>query len=386
MKTSWYAVSVACLSLLALGWLDNARGPFFPILLTETGVSSANGSFFFALTSFLAVLSSAFAGWFLQKYRVKYLLIAGGFVMGASPLVLAMVPSFYGAMGTAFVFGCCFGWITVGQNVMIGKFADVRVRSKLFSLLHCFYALSALVAPLTIIYMKSRVPWNWLLCGVTLLCVPLVLMGLFVKEDKIEPKVLGSGSPEGLRLFNWDIFQWIIFLSFYISAELMLSTRLVVLMRDFNFGYDFSAHTLAGFFIFMFVSRFFFFLFKLKVSDLILLTLSVGASLFCFVVFYFTWAPGIALCGLFMGPVFPFVMEYLSKKMPENFDVLVARIIAISSLFVVCCHLALGKFSDLWGVKLAMLTVPFLLLPPLILVFLELDQRHLKSKPGAPST
>ena len=67
------------------------------------------------------------------------------------------------------------------------------------------------------------------------------------------------------------------------------------------------------------------------------------------------------LVGASVGPVFPVVMDEISRMWPERFDVLVARVIALSSMFVVTAHMVVGSLTDAYGIEKAMYAVPFLL-------------------------
>lgn len=149
---------------------------------------------------------------------------------------------------------------------------------------------------------------------------------------------------------------------FYVSSELILSTRMVVLVKSFGLSFEASSHHLFYFFLFMLFSRLMFFVFSFKASAGKILSFCIfcGAlsSVLGFVVnpFFF------ALVGGFMGPVFPTVMEELSKTWGEVFDTMVSRLISLSSLFVVATHMSVGNLTDHYGVQRSLMVVPVLLL------------------------
>ncbi|MGH1468257.1 MAG: MFS transporter [Bdellovibrionales bacterium] len=364
-KSDYFPVFVACLSLFALGWMDNARGPFFPLFLEATGESSSKGALFFAVASFVAILSSAVAGLVLEKFGLKKLLLFGGLAMGLSPLGLAYLPTLQGALVTAFLFGTGLGWVAVGQNILISLVKKVELRRQLFALLHCFYALAAMTAPLTILKLKSVLPWNWLLIGVLVLTVPFVFSLMFLTEEKQEVHVEKIKPPP---LSDFWVLIWVLFLSFYISSELILSTRLVVFTQGFGLSFTEASQHLFLFFLSMFMIRLLFFFVKLPVSALkILLVCLLSALVFLFLGYnvstYF-----FALVGASMGPVFPVVMDEMSHMWPERFDVLVARVIALSSMFVVTAHMGVGRLTDVYGIEKAMYAVPVLICMALVIL------------------
>jgi len=369
-----FTVVVACLSLFALGWMDNARGPFFPLFLEATGESSSRGAMFFALTSFIAILSSGAAGQILKFFGLRKLLIVGGLAMGSSPLGLVWLPSLTGALITAFLFGLGLGWLAVGQNILISLVENVALKKRLFSLLHCFYALAAMTAPLSILQLKNILPWNQLLLGVTVLTVPFLFMALFLNKEKPADQQNLERPPP---ITDFWVAIWIGFLSFYVAAELILTTRLVLFLEE-GMGLSFTkaSNHLFLFFLAMFSARVLFFLVHFKQSSLkILMTCLVSALVFVFLgytksTYFFTFL------GASVGPVFPLVMDEMSMMWPKRFDVLVSRAIALSSIFVVTAHMVVGKLTDLFGISSAMYSAPVLLTCALGVLTLALFKRQ----------
>ena len=358
-QSVFYPVVVACLSLFALGWMDNARSPFFPLFLDATSETSANGALFFALASFVAILSSASACKILSQFGLKVLLIAGGLSMALSPWGLVLMPNLNGALLTAFLFGVSLGWVAVGQNILISLVEKENLRRRLFSLLHCFYALAALTAPLSVLQLKKYVPWNYLLLGVSFLCVPFLFLSLFLAEDK-------AGAQEQKKILPppltdpW-VLMWVLFLSFYIASELIVSTRMVVFIEGFGVSFEAASNHLFLFFVSMFVVRVSFFIFEFSMSAAKILSGCLLAALVFIFLGYTQSTYFFVLVGGAIGPVFPLVMDEMSKMWPKRFDVLVARVIALSSLFVVTAHMFVGKLTDLYGIGVAMYSVPVLM-------------------------
>jgi len=369
-----FTVVVACLSLFALGWMDNARGPFFPLFLDATGESSSRGAMFFALTSFVAILSSAAAGKILKSLGLRKLLILGAVAMGSSPFGLVWVSDLRGALITAFLFGLGLGWIAVGQNILISLVENVALKKRLFSLLHCFYALAAMTAPLSILKLKAFLPWNQLLLGVTVLTAPFLLMAFFLKKGKAIQDVKSEPAPP---ITDFWVAVWIGFLSFYVSAELILTTRLVLFIEEgMGFSFAVSSNHLFLFFLAMFLVRVLFFLIHFKQSSIKILIVCLVSALGFFVLGYTQSTYFFSMLGACMGPVFPLVMDEMSRMWPKRFDVLVSRAIALSSLFVVTAHMGVGKLTDLYGISTAMYSVPVLLTCALGVLTLALTKKQ----------
>ena len=362
-RYTWFRVFVACISLFALGWMDNARGPFFPILLEKTTVSSSEGALFFALTSFVAIISSALASFFIARFGLKALLVCGGLFMTASPYGLVFMPSLTGALTTAFLFGASLGMVAVGQNVLVGQIENEEFKRRFFSLLHCFYALAAMTAPLSVLALKNFVVWNHILVAVSFLTVPFIIFVLFLRPEnsKLNSTQELKSDSAPLKWGDKAAFLWILFMSFYVSSELILSTRMVVLVKSFSKPFDVASHHLFYFFLFMLFSRLLFFLFQFKSSTYKVLTLCMIGGFVGAILGYSIDPFFFSVVGGFMGPVFPTVMEEVSKRWPKNFDVMVSRVISLSSFFVVLTHMSVGRLTDLYGVQQSLMVVPVLL-------------------------
>lgn len=75
-----------------------------------------------------------------------------------------------------------------------------------------------------------------------------------------------------------------------------------------------------------------------------------------------------------MGPIFPVVVDQIAETWPESFDVLISRVISISSFFVVMSHILVGYLSDLLGIETSIWSVfalSFLAFLVLILMFFK---------------
>ncbi len=389
---TWFQVFVASVSLFALGWMDNARSPFFPLLLENTLTNASLGSLFFAMASFSAILSSAFAGRVISFFSLKFLLILGGLLMSLSPLGLVFLPTIEGSFITAVLFGLSLGFVAVGQNVLVSKIENEEFKRRFFSLLHCFYALAAMTAPISVLYLKDVFEWNFILVGVVFLSLPFVVLSLFLKSelkanksstlsDNLSSKFMTSFKSKEHRPLCLPQFSdvkalsWILFMCFYISSELILSTRMVVLVKSFGKSYTESSHALFYFFLCMFISRFIFFIFKFKTKAINILFFCITGGFLSFLLGYIFNPIYFVFVGFFMGPVFPTVMDEVSKLWPKNFETLVSRIISMSSLFVVLVHISVGQLTDIYGVKNSMAVV-FLLL---VLAFLVLSIKKKKN-------
>lgn len=351
-KTSiYFQVFVACLSLFALGWMDNARGPFFPLFLEETGETAARGAMFFALASFVAIVSSALAGPFIKVFGLKTLLIFSGLCMAASPVGLVLMPNITGALVTAFVFGTSLGAVAVGQNVLIGVLPDESLKRRLFSLLHCFYALAAMTAPLSVVYLKAFLPWNYVLCVVSFLALSFVCLVPFLKSSNLKQGSTSSIDVPAPSFADFKLQVWIVFMSFYVASELILSTRLVLWATSAGAAFEKASLYLFLFFLFMFVARFALFLFKLKLKTYSILIFCILGAFICFGLGQLVHPLFMPVIGGFVGPIFPVVMDRASKDWPEHFDLIVSRLIAASSIFVVAAHMSVGKLTDWYGIE-----------------------------------
>ena len=346
------------LSLFTLGLLDNARGPFFPDLSTSLELSDSKASFLFVTTSLVSFFIGRAVPFFLKKISLLNLTRLAHLIMGLGFFALAWTYDFKTLVLAAALFGVGFGTINVSQNILILDGSTARTRRRLLSGLHSIYALASLLSPLVVSLLYSN-GFDWRTSMMLMSLAPLIaLVSSFSCHN--QPHVSGSEAAELPARFRFDVILFSIGAGFYVIAELLLSSRLVLfLQRQHGWAPQEASLLLSGFFIAMFISRLFFTFRELKNIQ----NIQIMKVALCFSAVFFYLAVAFSpyffvVVGLFMGPIFGVSIDYVSEIFSYASSRAIASVLAIQSLVIVSMHYIIGLITESLGIQVAMLLGP----------------------------
>jgi fucose permease len=374
----WLAVLFAFGSLMSLGWLDNARGPIYPLMIGDLSLNHSEGSAFFAVASFTAVLAN-FSVPFLLKHLVpKKLLFAGVVGLMMFPVVISLTSSYPLLLAAAVIFGVSLGTVGVTQNIVIEESVPAGKKRFFLSLLHSTYGLSALLAPLLVgLILSQGETWRNSLLYSLIFILPVLILGAFaiqlnpkIEDSKPSVKVL----KQRLKI-NYNVKQllfWGLLLAFYVSSELFFTTRLVVLLKELSgFTLQQSNMSLALFFLGLFLGRIIISFAPGNLSGRWMLAGSFILTSLSLMLCIILNLNAIWICGFFMAPVFPLAMDEISNQVGSDFGAYSSIIIALSSVGVVIMHIVVGFIFDNYGMQTA-LWLPLLLLSACFIMCISL--------------
>jgi fucose permease len=348
--------------MFVLGMSDNIRGPLYPELLRDFGLSNSQGSFTFAIASFAAMLGNASSAWFIKKINLGQLLSFSMFCMMLGLFFMGVSPGFYAYLSAAFVFGFSMGTVGVAQNLLVAENIIHEKQTRAFSALHSFYGFSSLLAPL----LASRTPlwfsrnfgqlphlstWQSGFFVISALALFIFISLLLIKPEprlaahhEVEITEAGTKSP-------WNVMLWFAgFFSFYVMAEILVSSRLALYMRTY-FAMDFeqSSNYVTYFFICLLIGRLVFVLKHFNMAlrkqlnlSLFLAAVTLGLGLSVHPLF-------LALTGLMMGPYYPLSVVYISQMTGAQKRRFLTFTLSLQSLAVIAMHVGVGFVTDLWG-------------------------------------
>ena len=383
VQVYWAPMIFAFGALMSLGWLDNARGPVYPLLLYDLGLSQTQGGWFFAVTSLVAVGSTFVVPFALHWITSRKLLFLGILFLGVFTVAFSQSHSYQMLIIAAIVFGIALGCVGAVQNIVVEESVPRRKRRQFLSLLHSFYGLAALSAPLSIVFLLDyKIPWNLCFYFVGIFLVPLMILGGFVIFKEKQYHFVSIERERGLRKKDKNlILFWGTVLFFYISSELFFASRLVIYYVEY-LGLDLSLANinLALFFLGLFVGRLGVSFLPQTFKGQKLLIYSLSLSLVGLILGLLLFPQGLYLMGFFMAPVFPVSLSEIAEYSGSKFHKVSSLSIALGSLGVVFMHILTGYISDIFGLK-----VSFLI--PLILISLALIRISYKfpSPHAAPS-
>lgn len=373
MSIQWPLIILSYLGLIALGLLDNVRGPFFPQILHELELTQAKGALFFSLSS-LASFSTSFAlrrhinrlgSWLVL--RLSLILMGVGFIL------ISLNTNYYFMLLFSLMFGSGVGAMSLAQNVAVKEGSDEGSRRRLFAGLHSMYGLSALIAPIISAYMMDLgLNWRRVFAMVALFPITLATVSILYRNKKVTAtSVVAVAPPSNLGTGHSLFFASIA--AFYIMSEVALSTRLPLFaVTELNLSEQQGSKMLAWFFLGLLVGRIVFMVLPLKsIRDEWILYVSGWVSSALFILGLW-WNPFLlTLCGWTMAPFYPVALEYLVKVFGKWSGAAMAHTIGFGSLGVVFMHYLLGIFSDVYGLRVTLSVFPILLCVITFMVWLR---------------
>ncbi len=358
-------------SLFALGLLDNARGPYYADVAHDLALPDSKASFIFVMASFMAFVMGLAANSFIQKFNLLNLIRVGHLTMAAGYLALARMHDFITLILATTLFGVGFGLINVGQNILIFEGAPIEHRRKFISGLHSVYALASILGPLVIsVFLANGMNWRQ---GFAWFAVIPLLTFFLTFTAKNQASVTAQGSSRLKDENSWRKTLAGASLGFYVLAEILLSSRLVVyLRREEGMAPELAAQILAIFFILVLAGRILFTFidlrqFKSRQIMLVCLSFSIvtnGLGL----VFSPYW---LVFCGLCMAPMFGVGVTYISELSPKNPSRGIANALSLNAIMIVMMHFSVGYVTQVYGIRTAMLSGPAFLLISWIILKLE---------------
>jgi len=341
----------AYISLFILGLIDNIRGPFYPEVLAAFGVSSAQGSLFFALVSLFAFAGAFLSHKWIQNRSSLYLLIGASVLFSAGFIAVALAPSWITLCVACAVFGLGFGGLNLSQNTLVLESAPPYMRRRMLNGLHGMYALASVLAPFTASMFRA-LDLNWRMAFLILGLLPWLLLagiGQFVKRpshDKTSEIVIPLYSNEWKQVWFYALLA-----AAYLWGEISITTRMVLWLRtDMGFGPDAANFVLGAFFAMFMGGRLLFSVvhfpnwtnWDVMIRSSFLTTLLMAAGL--------AWHPlFLVLSGFAMAPFYPVVMDQINSHFGEKSAQALGFIIGFGSLSVVVMHLTVGLVTDVWS-------------------------------------
>jgi fucose permease len=358
-------VALSYSSLLSLALLDNARGPFYPDILTELGVDATRGSLFFAVVSLFAFLGSWRSHGWLHRLGSVRLVVWGSFLLSLGFFAIARAPRLPLMLVFCAVFGLAYGVLNLAQNVLIYQAASGEKRRRLYSGLHAMYGLASLAAPLAASACRSF-GLDWRSSFALLAAAPLVVGagGLVCREGRSGPAapLASTGQGRAPRPAALDRGEWVIcglfalMLAAYLWGEISISTRLALWLRqERGFTPERADLYLAGFFLALLSGRVIFGSLGFKrFGNIAVLSLSAGAGAFFYAGALSVDPRLFFICGLTMSPFYPVAMDQVSAYFGGKSSQALGFVIGSGSLSVVLMHMTVGRLNDAVGLTEAL--------------------------------
>ena len=359
----WSYLFLAFWAMLVLGLADNIRGPIFPDLLREFHLTDGRGSLFFMCASACGLGINIASVWWLKRWGPLRGLKIFQISMSLGLLLISFSHGLWGLFAGAAFIGFSFGGVGITQNILIAWGATSEMRRKSYATLHAIYGLASLSAPLVLIVVY-HFQWRWQSAFLLIACLSLLVnfWSFFVsphRDDPQYPETSFRHAHTPLKTIYW----FAALNSFYVVAELLIGTRLVLLARrEWGMGASEANQLLSLFYLLLLGGRLVMSFWHFKAKTKTLMSISILLSLLLFTIGAFTHPLIIALCGLPMSIFYPCSMALTYEEQPKGADNIIAWTLTLNAGAVMAMHWLVGWISDLASLKIAILVGPLSLL------------------------
>ncbi|MGZ3768335.1 MAG: MFS transporter [Bdellovibrio sp.] len=368
---NWPYILLSYSSLFVFGLTDNVRGPLFPDILKSFAVSDALGSWMFALGSISGFLSSYGCHFLLKSFDRLSVLQGGAVSLIFAMWGMAVSPNFYLFLFFSFFFGLSLGVIGLVPNILVALGASEKRKQQMLAGLHTMYGLSSLLAPLLAAAVEHFTGnWRWTFAVGSLAPISLLAYTFHRSHKDLHTK---AEVPEEHHHSNSKNLKPQLFLAvmlgFAVSVEIMVSSRLALYMqRTLNFDMQSSSLYVTFFFVFMMTGRLLFSIVHFKKPPQILLTISLALSGLFLLFGVFIHPLFLAATGFSIAPFYPLTISWVSSEFPDDLDRAVAYTMAADSIMLILMHLTIGKITDSFGIRSAILFGISLVIASIVMV------------------
>ncbi|HEX7675658.1 MAG TPA: MFS transporter [Bdellovibrio sp.] len=368
----WPYILISYLSLFVFGLCDNVRGPLFPEIMKTFAVSDSVGSMMYALSSISGFISSYMARHLLRRYDRRTVLQGGAVALIISMIGMAAAPMFGLFLAFSFCFGLSLGIVGLIPNILVPLGASDKRKQQLLAGLHAMYGVASLCSPLLAAAVQLATGnWRWTFVIATVAPISLILYSIHDSHRDLHKKseVTAETHKHNRKMNLKPQLFLALMVSFCVAAEIMVSSRLALYTRrELNYDMEKSSLYVSYFFVCMLIGRSMFALVKFPTSIRNQLSISAIASAIFIMLGTHIHPIFLALVGFTVAPFYPMSISWISSKFPHDLDTAVSYMMTTDSVMLVVMHLAVGKITDVSGIKNALYLGPFFLIVSLILV------------------
>jgi fucose permease len=352
---NWPVILMTYLNLFAYGLLDNSRSTLLPELMAYFNLSHSQVGLFFTLGSGLGLLVNLLSFWWLRRFttiipmRISILLSAIG----------AFCISLSGSLTSVNIFFLSFLMIgfsaplsSICMNIIVKAHTPENKRAKTYSGLHSLYGLASFLAPVFIGFYGE---WKQIY-----LFIAIMFTGVFIYSFKLKHHNFTKAKVSHLVGFSAK-YQWAIVIGLYIPMELLMSSRLTVILQEhYHFSQMSSARYLSFFFLLLFLGRFTFSQIKHHANLQRQLFISIFVAFFFFLGAIFIHPLFFCLVGGALSIFYPMLMSHMSFKVGEHFEALSNFCIMSTTLSMTVFHFTFGKSFEVIGIGNSLYLFPIL--------------------------
>lgn len=366
---NWTYILLSYLSLIGLGLADNIRGPVYPELLTQFGLTNSVGSLFFSLNSIFAMLNNMATSYWLKWWGVMKSLRIYSSLLFLATLILGISNRIEFIWIGISIMGLSFGGLAVCQNLLTVHGSSVERRTQSLAGLHTMYGLASFIAPAIVsIGYFLELKWNSAFLIASL--VPLgVLLWSFTEKTSptvhLEHHHKESGSSVGYKALFWVAT----FTTMYVMSEILVTSRVVLYVRTYESYTPKQANDLlSGFFVALIAGRLLLTFTRLPFKNSTLLRTSLAAAAATMLLAIYVQPIWFIAVGLAMSFSFPCMIAYASEAFGIHTPRAMAWIFTGNYVGLIAMHASVGVMADTLGLQQALLLGPIFLVCGVILL------------------
>lgn len=346
-----------------MGYLDNSRGPAYPLILKDLSLTPNLGAWFFSLASLSGLLVYLSSSMWLPVLGVVRGTKISLIIMGLGSMFMGLIPylenQYYYLLFFSMVFGIGQGLSSFCMNLLVAEGCTPSTRSRAFSALHSCYGVASFVAPLVFTqFMEWKGSWSQFYLFMSalpfLIFVFVFKIGRGVTISKVAP--LKTNLNFKRRFLYGGVF------SFYVASEIVISTRLIYFLIDAKgFDSESAATSLSLFFLSLMGGRLLFAFLPMRERTYSAMIISLLSSI---LIFYFGYTKDpqiLALLGGSMSYYFPMGMNWLTSRFEKGREQMIASVMTQVGVLLILMHFFFGELAANLGVEKALLMAPILL-------------------------
>lgn len=360
-------------SLFILGLIDNSRGPVYPEILKQFQITKSTGSIIFSLSSLMAFIMALLSKFWLGKLgairATKFAVVIHMLAVFMMGYVAQDSDNFIYFVVASALFGVGVGIQSLSLNMIIANVIPLENRQKVFAGLHSMYGMASLCAP-SLLSIVFHYDLSWQNYFMALSILPLLL---FLFSFKVSPQGINEQSDDQIKPPTKTAVKLGLLFSFYVASEVLVSSRLVIYLKEiWQMPLDRASSYLSIFFFMLLAGRLLFAVIKVRFPLIYLLRGSVVATLIFYLLGMFVNPLFLAVTGGTMSFFFPCGMTWLSTRYEKSSDALIATVMTFVGGVIVSMHYIVGIISDIYGLNISMMLGVFML--TIVLYFLQTEK------------
>ncbi|MCI3926222.1 MFS transporter [Paenibacillus sp. TRM 82003] len=360
-------LAVVFFGYLAFGVSENIKGPAFPRIQEDFGISELQIGFVLSLNSVGFLLAASFSGLLVNRIGLRaacFLAFGGmavsGVLLGGSNAYLPFAASF-------FVLNLWNGLLEISLALLSARIFTKNT-GLMMNLSHFFYGLSSTGAPLAATYLMGWSftggnPLGWQGMFVVMMALCLV-PALPVAAAKFPPAANGGAdAPSSWRMYAKDPIAWyvVIVLSLGVTAELAVGGWLVIyLEKMYSWSNARASGMLAAFFLCFMLARLLLGAVTDKLGYVRSIVLFSALSGLCTCAAVLAGEPAaflFALSGAGIAMVYPTLMAFVARRFEGRSDAAITFTVTMVGLFGIAGNLLIGAVVEWFGYHAGYLTI-----------------------------